>query len=351
MALETVNRTDDARKIYGKLASVCWSQKIRRQSLSLISGLDITKQIRQDNGPRKPVIDPLNMKAISDGLELGLRNEWNDFKKDKQFSRVDMYKPWYDDGEKIKKNGYNITTIRSAYMILIQEINPLIEIPNDILLKSFRKISYSNLSDIIEFTKDMIIENRQLNIANKNIDIRLNTPSYTDRNLVQLDNIVNGTWDLIASLYDKSSSKPKRFETGQLRRVYNIKNNEFIESFPVLWGLNTANIYGNVYYNQTINELIIKSNNFNKSPAPKHPQQQLTDQNSIELKVIYCDDILMITKQFPSNNNSNNNNNNNNNWLFNSLSNSNNNDNNRGLFSLWKRKKDLGSYYHVELCE
>lgn len=46
MALETVDRVDEAREIYGKLASVSWSDKTRRNALQLIQGLDITKQIR-----------------------------------------------------------------------------------------------------------------------------------------------------------------------------------------------------------------------------------------------------------------------------------------------------------------
>jgi hypothetical protein len=53
MCLETVDRADDARRIYGKLAATSWSPNIKRNALQLISGLDITKQIRNDiSGPK-----------------------------------------------------------------------------------------------------------------------------------------------------------------------------------------------------------------------------------------------------------------------------------------------------------
>ena len=47
MALETVDRTDEAREIYGKLVTINWSQKTKRNALQLLQGLDITMKIRQ----------------------------------------------------------------------------------------------------------------------------------------------------------------------------------------------------------------------------------------------------------------------------------------------------------------
>eukprot|EP01042_Synura_sphagnicola_P018601 gene18601-23520_t len=49
MALETVpERVEEARKVYAKLASTCWSSKVRRQAVGLLQGLDIVKQLRPD---------------------------------------------------------------------------------------------------------------------------------------------------------------------------------------------------------------------------------------------------------------------------------------------------------------
>jgi len=66
MALETVDRTDEARKIYGKLLAVSWSTKVRRNALGLVQGLDIAAKIRKtDTGTRKPAMDMANMEIVA----------------------------------------------------------------------------------------------------------------------------------------------------------------------------------------------------------------------------------------------------------------------------------------------
>lgn len=154
MALETVDRADDARKIYGKLASSSWSQKIRRNSMQLISGLDIVKQIRKDISPMKPAMDYENMKSISLALEKGLSNEWDDFKKDKQFKK-DTLRPWFDneDDKMALDKIVNVNQLSEAYNLLIRELNPLKKIPSDLLQKSFRRVYLTSQSEKMEFAR------------------------------------------------------------------------------------------------------------------------------------------------------------------------------------------------------
>ena len=82
MALETVDRAEDARKLYGKLLTQSTSSKIRRNALGLVQGLDIVSKLRKDIGvDNTPLMDYESMHAISMKLKEGLTNEWDDYKK------------------------------------------------------------------------------------------------------------------------------------------------------------------------------------------------------------------------------------------------------------------------------
>ena len=71
MALETVERTDEARKIYGKLIAISWSPSIRRNALALVQGLDIAARIsKQLPGTQKPALDMAGLYLISEGTTL-----------------------------------------------------------------------------------------------------------------------------------------------------------------------------------------------------------------------------------------------------------------------------------------
>lgn len=92
MALETVERGEEARKVYGKvrrggaffhpslakyirhliispphlqLATVSWSPSVRRNALSLMQGLDMVKQIRRDVSRPRPVVDMQSLYQVS----------------------------------------------------------------------------------------------------------------------------------------------------------------------------------------------------------------------------------------------------------------------------------------------
>ena len=82
MALETVDRSDEARKIYGQLVTSSNSDKNRRNALQLLQGLEITMKLRK-RGPQtvKPIVDYASLQSMSNILSQGLTNEWNDYKK------------------------------------------------------------------------------------------------------------------------------------------------------------------------------------------------------------------------------------------------------------------------------
>lgn len=138
MCLETVDRVDDARRIYGKLAATSWSQNIKRNALQLISGLDITKQIRNDVSRPKSAMDVEGMKRISQALEAGLSNGWDDW-GDGTKSKV---QPWFDDGDARAGSYAKIDTFRDAYFLLEEALNPLRsdKVPSEALMRAMKKM-------------------------------------------------------------------------------------------------------------------------------------------------------------------------------------------------------------------
>jgi hypothetical protein len=142
MALETVDRIDEARDIYGQLAADSWNPKIRRNALSLISGLDIVKQIRsQVSGKVRPAMDAAGMKSISLALEKGLTNEWDDYKKKEKKTQLT---PWLDQmKETDPRFAPSATSLSGAYNIMIRELSPLKKVSNDLLRAAFKRLSTS----------------------------------------------------------------------------------------------------------------------------------------------------------------------------------------------------------------
>jgi hypothetical protein len=153
MAYETVDRSDDARQIYSKLASTSWSQKIKRNSLSLLQGLDISKQIRKDVDGKmtgKPLMDVNNMYQISRALEAGLTNEWDNYKK-KDFGKDNNIKPWFDN--LVASTPDQIVTFRDAYFVLERCLNPLKKVSSEMIARAMNKVYLSSDNEKITFLK------------------------------------------------------------------------------------------------------------------------------------------------------------------------------------------------------
>ena len=243
MALETIDRIEDARSIYGKLAAVSWNQKIRRNALQLISGLDIVKQIRSDvKSSNKPSMDPLNMKRISQAFEKGLVNEWDSYKK------ATKYNAWYDDGFGSKKvDIVKADTIYEAYNLFLQEITPLKKVSSDLLQKAFRRMYITEAAEKANFVvsrgafskkrleateivatrkvvtaeipdaSTLTVSGTLLSTGPKDNPVPMSQRFYdgakdgrrvvktdSDTNIVErMTPIVNGTWELVTALMDK----------------------------------------------------------------------------------------------------------------------------------------------------
>jgi hypothetical protein len=139
MALETVERSDEARQIYSQLTVISWSQKIRSQALQLLQGLEITKQIRTDIRPSKPFMDMASMRLVSEALKPGLRSEWDNDEKRKKYYKVT---PWFDGVS--RSNVMNSSTLSKcetfmdAHAVFVQILDPLKKIPMEVLQKAFR---------------------------------------------------------------------------------------------------------------------------------------------------------------------------------------------------------------------
>ena len=270
MCLETVNRTDEARKIYGKLISVSWSSKIRRNALQLLQGLDIAKQIRNDVNPRKPLMDGESLNKVKMAFEVGLRNEWNEYsKKDKPSVTA-----WYDEIKEVTR----VETLKDAYAVLQNALNPLKTVPSALLAQALRHLHLLNEKEKMDFLRargvlscvyvagpkqppalqarasqpqegtffasiglgvgaaagslvsDMGGENQESDqrsaFAMMSDDL---PPVEKQRRVISSLSLkttpevfvraINGTWDLVASLVDVAPYRTKRFESGELRRV------------------------------------------------------------------------------------------------------------------------------------
>jgi hypothetical protein len=82
MALETVDRAEESRKIYGQLVSVNVSPKVKRSALQLLQGLEITMKLRKrGNMSTKPVMDYESLQTMSSMLSTALTDEWAEYKK------------------------------------------------------------------------------------------------------------------------------------------------------------------------------------------------------------------------------------------------------------------------------
>lgn len=339
MALETVDRPDDARKIYGKLASTNWSQKIRRNSMQLISGLDIVKQIRKDISPAKPAMDYENMKLISMALEKGLSNEWNDFKKDKQFSKDSQFRPWFDNEEGKLDKIVNVNTVNEAYNLLMRELNPLKKITSELLQKSFRRLYLSRAVEKLEFAKQKRKQNLALQANSYSPTQYRRTSSavftpYTedptgsiplvstnrelDYSYNETRHFVNGSWDLVSSLVDSTPYSARRFDLGAVRRSVDLEMLSCTETFPVLWGLGTAVYSYDLSWNAVLDEVTLTGNALKNSKSPWQKASRssqifqvpyihtflifllyflITTHTLLFYQVLYCDDQIMVTRQ------------------------------------------------------
>lgn len=261
MALETVDRTDDARKIYGQLIASCLSSKTRRNALGLLQGLDITSKIRKDLSPRKPIVDEEAMLSVSKALEKGLRNEWDMYDK-KDYKNKDNLLPWYDD-DLDKKVNDKMETLRDAYFALLKVANPLKQVTSSQISRAFRRIYVSNDTEVVSFfqkqgfslqTQPSILKETTPNDFIRSQTISLFADNEASTTVVtvkpkakiktfQKSDVIfkymNGSWDLLVSMYDNNPNGLKRYEADSIVRTFDITSGLCSEVVPSFWGLMT----------------------------------------------------------------------------------------------------------------
>lgn len=339
MALETVDRTEDARKVYGKLASVSWSSTVRRNALQLIQGLDITKQIRKDLSPRKPAMDMQNLYLVQTAIEKGLLMDSDEFRRDKRRNTVS---PWF--GEE-KKETDRVDTLLEAYGVLIRAVDPLRgqKVASSILIQAFRMLQMLNDADKMEFLRtrgvlsSIYVEGEKPKVLNRLpgsreapregtffamigetetvaapaaaaasgetrsiYSVMSDDPAPVARQkkptavLSSPANVfsrtVNGTWDLMVSLVDERPYSARRFESGVMRRIFDMKERQVTEAVPVFWGLSSSTLRGNFEWNEQRCEVTLPGEEFSRSRAPWHDKGE-----EKVFQVIYADEEVMLT--------------------------------------------------------
>jgi hypothetical protein len=322
MALETVDRADDARKVYGQLITSCWNQKARRNALQLLQGLDITAKIKKNLTPAKPVVDYEILISVSKALEKGLTNEWDDYKKHK---KRDNLLPWYedeimnDDASKLR-----VTNLEEAYIVLMRVANPLKETSSDLIARAFRMVYTANETERVKFFSCRGILDEILPVAVENMitpkalapapayagagsgggdmvdmrssyttnlfasfasDISESKSSSDSRSGSRMstgrvassdayERYVNGSWDLVISLTDKTPYRLKKYDVDSVVRCFDMKQNTCAETVPIFWGISSMTSYSSSRWSPKYCEITLTGESVVDSKAPYQRSRQ-----------------------------------------------------------------------------
>ena len=354
MVLETVDKGEESRKIYGQLVASSNSPKVKRSALQLLQGLEITMKLR-GRGPisSKPVMDLEAMQTMSDILSVGLKDEWNDYKK-----KYTAPSSWLLEGKK-EEDLYNLETIYDTYSFLLRSINsPLFleRVPFSVVRKAVRnmflmseiekiELMRRKMPSLFDYLSDGRIyigqesEKREIPTVSSSVTLTtMNNQSipvatdsaYTTYNPVKsngrgrsygngevgisatdvFEKQLNGSWELVFSIYDKSSGQLKKVELGELRRCIFFSpksmdvsdtqsDNKAIETFPSMWGLSVSNVVASIEWNANRNEFFFNFKNersIRRSPAPW--QDRLQPQHIVQ--IVWVDEDMMITNELNS---------------------------------------------------
>lgn len=334
MALETVDRSDEARAMYGKLASVSWSQTVRRNAVQLLEGLDITKKLRQDGvTTTAPIVDLVYMQSLSEQLKVGLTNEWNDYKK-KDKRNTKSIKRWFEDDDVAVVNELErVRDLRSAYYLLLRALNPLKKIPSESLRRACRMLYIASDTDKREFVEVIAEENAE------KPEKPLSLVSPQDRELSAMSELelfyqsrrkreetatpedigsifgksVNGSWELVLSVKDAKETPAKLYEAGAVRRLLLLSksngtaavspsfnpssssSSSVQETVPVFWGMDVYTRSGPLAYNPMRQELTTAMREEKSSVSP---WQKAAASHTVQ--VIWANNEIMVTREVAS---------------------------------------------------
>lgn len=319
MALETVDRSDEARKVYGKLITTTWNQKTRRNAMQLLQGLDITAKIKSNMTPVKPVVDFEAMYSISKALEKGLTNEWDDYKKDR---KRDNLLPWYDEEIMKENKNLKVENLEDAYLMLMRLANPLKEITPDLINRAFKKVYASNETERVRFFRRRGVISSEEKVA---------MPSYTSFNTAVSNDatsgafsgfrgdlttewsnkketkpkvvlktssdaygsFINGSWDLVASLKDRAPYRVTRYDTDSLIRTFTTAKNICSETVPTFWGFSSATTSFEAAWDPNFCEISLDGENLIDSIAPYQRKRQRRQTFQVTKSKDSCSNIVI----------------------------------------------------------
>eukprot|EP01040_Poterioochromonas_malhamensis_P010811 gene10811-11785_t len=327
MAYETLYQLDDARAIYNKILATNWSQKNRKNASLLLSGLDIAKKVSKklaegQEDAAKAFNSFSNSDVFNEVMDKAVYSSWDSYKRNDRRSRGRSSSYEIDKSVAQRLANYSYNTVEEAYLALLIEIQPLQEVKTEILVKAIKKLNSANESEKYEFigSKEYRFRDDQSFQLNSIISALKSTNqqqalvqerekakqrfNYQVQNAIDLVPFINGSWELVTSLSlpfstPFSLNQRKRYELGENRRYLNIYDEGCSEVFPSFFGLSTSSLSYSCKFNEIVNDIIFKGESLGKSTSP-WMQKKLTEQR---VKLIYCDDIMMVTKQLSSGNN------------------------------------------------
>jgi len=95
------------------------------------------------------------------------------------------------------------------------------------------------------------------------------------------------------SVADSAPYAARRFESGDLRRVFDVKNGVASEQTPTLWGLGSVTLRSSLRWDDERCELSFSGGDLRRSAGPW--QERGAEQRV--LNVAYCDDEILVTRE------------------------------------------------------
>ena len=347
MVLETLERGEEAKKVYCQLISKSTSAEIRRNAMQLLQGLEITLKLRnQVPIVSKPVIDMEAMQTMSRILRAGLIDEWNSYRL-QELPRTRIYEKTEDDLYKLEttQDTYRLLLMSASSSLFLEKVPPAVirrAVRNMFLLSNEEKIELmkQNMPSLLDDTNNrkecMNMEMREaeklamsppINFALSGTDRIRSEPSCFAHSVSLFSDIMkegsnkkhfisaakvfekqlNGSWELMFSINDKSSGQIKKKDLGEVRRyIYfspssvNLSsiccNNKAIESFPSMWGLSVSKIIAAIEWYQKRSEITFifdDRRGMQRSPAPWQDRSQ----SQHTLQIVWVDREIMITNE------------------------------------------------------
>jgi hypothetical protein len=185
MALEAAKETEEAGTIYRRLQLISWSPRVQRLATQLLAGMEVYASVEQTLPPVQAGMDSENMRLVSQALEAGLyRDPWEREKGIEKKRKA--YEPWLAVD----------AAARSVAQDLPDKVCNLTDARAVLLVACANRRSSNTLLLLMQaigvFANSSAVETQTFQA------------SYTSRGSYMQQ--LNGSWELVASLQDVSTS-------------------------------------------------------------------------------------------------------------------------------------------------